>query len=67
MDSWMWFLAVENIFADDDSYWNKGPTGFYFEPESGRIHPVEHDGNEAFLTSDVSLSPLTGITGPAPQ
>ncbi|MBL9174522.1 MAG: CotH kinase family protein [Verrucomicrobiales bacterium] len=64
VDSWMWFLAVENLFADDDSYWNKGADyGFYYEPESGRIHPVEHDGNEAFLTSDVSLSPLSGITG----
>jgi len=64
VDSWLWFLAVENIFADDDSYWNKGADyGFYFEPESGRIHPIEHDGNEAFITADVSLSPVTGASG----
>ena len=64
VDSWLWFLAVENIFADDDSYWNKGADyGFYFEPESGRIHPVEHDGNEAFILADVSLSPVQGVTG----
>ena len=63
VDSWLWFLAVENIFADDDSYWNKGADySFYFEPESGRIHPVEHDGNEAFIVGDVSLSPLVGYT-----
>lgn len=64
VDSWLWFLAVENVFADDDSYWNKGADyGFYFEPESGRIHPIEHDGNEAFITADVSLSPVAGSTG----
>jgi spore coat protein CotH len=61
VDNWLWFLAIENIFADDDSYWNKGADySFYFEPESGRIHPVEHDGNEAFVLGDVQLSPLTG-------
>ena len=64
VDSWLWFLAVENIFADDDSYWNKGADyGFYYEPESGRIHPIEHDGNEAFVAGDVQLSPLQGATG----
>jgi hypothetical protein len=64
VDRWLWFLAVENVFADDDSYFNKGADyGFYFEPESGRIHPVEHDGNEAFTAGDVSLSPVTGATG----
>jgi spore coat protein CotH len=61
VDAWLWFLAIENIFTDDDSYWNKGADyGFYFEPESGRIHPVEHDGNEAFTVGDVTLSPVVG-------
>lgn len=61
VDSWLWFLAVENIFADDDSYFNKGADyGFYYEPESGRIHPVEHDGNESFTAGDVQLSPVIG-------
>ncbi|MBK7999696.1 MAG: CotH kinase family protein [Verrucomicrobia bacterium] len=63
VDSWLWFLGIEIIFADDDSYWNKGADySFYFEPESGRIHPVEHDGNEAFVLGDVSLSPLVGYS-----
>lgn len=61
VDTWLWFLAIENLFADDDSYWNKGADfGFYYEIESGRIHPVEHDGNEAFMAGDVSLSPVVG-------
>jgi len=64
VDSWLWFMAVENIFADDDSYWNKGADyAFYYESESGRIHPVEHDGNEAFIAGDVRLSPVQGATG----
>lgn len=61
VDSWLWFLAIENIFTDDDSYWNKGADyGFYYEVESGRMFPVEHDGNEAFTARDSSLSPLVG-------
>ena len=62
VDSWLWFLAIENIFTDDDSYWNKGADfQFYYEPESGRMHPVEHDGNEAFQAGDSSLPPLVGF------
>lgn len=61
VDRWLWFLVLENAFADDDSYFNKGADyQFYFEPESGRIHPVEHDGNEAFVAGDVRLSPVQG-------
>lgn len=67
VDNWLWFLAIENLFVDDDSYWNKGADyGFYYEPESGRIHPVEHDGNEAFTaigSLNYSLSPVEGATG----
>lgn len=64
VDRWLWFLACENVFADDDSYWNKGSDYMlYYEPESGRIHPVEHDGNEAFVAGDISLSPTQGSTG----
>jgi spore coat protein CotH len=67
VDNWLWFLAIENIFVDDDSYWNKGADyGFYYEPESGRIHPVEHDGNEAFTSTmgiTYTLSPVLGATG----
>jgi spore coat protein CotH len=60
-DRWLWFLAIENVFADDDSYFNKGADYmFYYEPESGRIHPVEHDGNEAFFAGDSQLSPVQG-------
>ncbi len=63
VDRWLRFLALENVFADDDSYWNKGADYmFYFEPESGRLHPIEHDGNEAFVAGDATLSPVQGAT-----
>lgn len=66
VDRWLWFLAVENVFVDDDSYWNKGADyAFYYEPESGRIHPVEHDGNESFTSAQgltYTLSPVQGAT-----
>jgi hypothetical protein len=63
VDDWLWMLAIEIVFTDDDSYWNKGADyGFYYEPESGRIAPVEHDGNEAFTVGDTTLSPLVGYS-----
>lgn len=63
VDRWLWFLAVENVFADEDSYMLKGSDySFYYEPESGRIHPIEHDGNEAFQPGDQNLTPVQGGT-----
>ncbi len=63
VDRWLWFLAIENIFTDEDSYYYKGADYcFYYEPESGRFHPVEYDGNESFISSDYSLSPVQGAT-----
>lgn len=66
VDDWLWFFACENIFVDDDSYWNKGGDyGFYYEIESGRIHPVEHDGNESFTAAagiDYTVTPVAGVT-----
>lgn len=64
VDRWLWFLVLENVFSDDDSYFNKGADyAFYYEPETGRIHPIEHDGNESFLSTDAQLSPVQGATG----
>ena len=59
VDSWLWFLVLENVFTDDDSYWNKGCDYIiYHDPESGRIFPIEHDGNEAFTSRDARLDPF---------
>jgi len=61
VDRWLWFLAIENIFTDEDSYLTKGwDYQIYYEPETGQIHPLEHDGNETFNLRDVNLSPFEG-------
>ena len=61
VDRWLWFLAVENTFTDGDSYLTKGADyQLYYEVETGRIHPLQHDGNEAFIVRNTSLSPFEG-------
>ncbi len=53
IDKALWFLAVENIFTDDDSYVMKGKMDYisYYEPETGRTTPLEYDGNSSFETN----------------
>lgn len=53
VDKALWFLAVENIFTDDDSYTMKGKMDYciYYEPETGRTTPLEYDGNSSFQTN----------------
>jgi len=47
VDRTLWFLASEILYADDDSYANKGKMDYYlyWEAETGRITPQEFDGN----------------------
>ena len=58
VDKALWFLAVENIFTDDDSYVMKGKMDYllYYEPETGRTTPLEYDGNSTFQTSAATIS-----------
>lgn len=61
VDRWLWFLAVENVFTDEDSYLTKGADyQLYYEVETGRIHPLQHDGNETFSTRNIRRSPVEG-------
>lgn len=67
VDRALWFLAAENIFADDDSYVMKGKMDYmvYYEPESGRTFPFEYDGNSTFLSSaatSTSWTPFKNVT-----
>ena len=65
VDRWLWFLAVENIFTDQDSYLTKGADyQLYGESETGRVHPLEHDGNESFSARSTDLSPFEGEDNP---
>src|SRR5690606_32705999 len=56
IDAALWFLATENIFTDDDGYVNKGGMDYYlyFDLPSGRIVPIEYDGNTALNTQYAS-------------
>ena len=67
IDRILWHLAVENIFADDDSYIMKGKMDYmvYYEPESGRTFPLEYDGNSSFLSNAATSSnwgPFKNVT-----
>lgn len=60
IDRVLWNLAVENAFADDDSYIHKGKNDYsiYFEPESGWITTHEIDGNSVLSGMNLSWSPF---------
>ena len=60
IDKACWFLAQENIWADDDGYINKGGSDYfvYFEPESGRIVPMEYDGNSVLGDQAINWGPF---------
>ncbi|MGA1841341.1 MAG: lamin tail domain-containing protein, partial [bacterium] len=61
VDRWLWFLAMENIFTDEDSYLTKGwDYQIYYDPKTGQIHPLQHDGNETFVSRFVNQSPFEG-------
>ncbi len=64
IDAALWFIATENIFTDDDSYINKGGMDYYvyFDVATGRIVPLEYDGNSAMSTQlATSWGPLYKI------
>jgi len=60
LDRTLWFLACENIFTDKDSYVKKGGTDFflYWEAETGRMAPLEYDGNDTFGEKDIQWDPF---------
>jgi len=65
IDKALWFLAVENVFADDDSYIMKGKMDYYvyYEPETDRTTPLEYDGNSSFLSNAAtSWGPFKNVT-----
>lgn len=58
VDGALWFIAHEIIFGDDDGYVNKGGTDYYvyINPDTGRLTPLEYDGNSSFSSSAASWS-----------
>ncbi len=57
VDRALWVCAFEVIFQDDDGYVNKRGSdyGLYYEPETGRLHLMQYDGNECMSNEQWSL------------
>ncbi len=57
VDRALWMCAFEIVFQDDDGYVNKRGSDYciYYEPESGRLHLIQYDGNESFRENQWSL------------
>ena len=61
VDMSLWFLTVENIFTDDDSYLTKGSDyQVYYDVETGLINPLTYDANSTFRLNSVQLDPFEG-------
>lgn len=60
VDRALWFIACEIAFADDDSYVHKGKMDYYayWEPETGRLTPIEYDGNSVLTPSNLNWGPF---------
>jgi hypothetical protein len=60
VDRTLWFLACENVFDDEDSYIHKGGTDYYlyWEVETGRMVPLEYDGNTTMEFAYAFWSPF---------
>lgn len=60
LDRTLWFLASEIAFSDDDGYVYKGKMDYYlyWDPETGRMTPLEFDGNSAMKNNAVSWGPF---------
>ncbi|MCB9279618.1 MAG: CotH kinase family protein [Lewinellaceae bacterium] len=56
VDRALWLLAVEILFSDDDSYVFKGGMDYYlyWDPETGRMTPIEYDGNTVMELSNAN-------------
>lgn len=60
LDRTLWFLASEILFSDDDSYVYKGKMDYYlyWDPETGRMTPLEFDGNSVLLPMNSTWPPF---------
>ena len=60
VDRALWFLAAENVFADDDGYIHKGKMDYhiFYEEETGRMVPLEYDGNTVLMENHATWGPF---------
>ncbi|MBL8750070.1 MAG: CotH kinase family protein [Planctomycetes bacterium] len=49
VDASLWFLAMDNAFADDDGYESRASDYLLYRDPHGRFHPIPRDNNEVLL------------------
>jgi hypothetical protein len=59
VDGVLKFLALENVFINNDGYWVRASDYSLYQDEAGRFHIMPHDANETF-------SAASGPGGPPP-
>ena len=69
IDQTLWYLAIENIFTDEDSYVQKGKEDYlaYIDAETGLMFPMEYDGNSTFKSNYAAhpaWRPLKNVDNP---
>jgi hypothetical protein len=77
LDGALKFLALENVFINNDGYWIRASDYYLCQDEQGRFHVIPYDANETFRTAEgprwgggpnvrgVALDPLAGTDDPA--
>jgi hypothetical protein len=48
VDGALWYLALENVFIDNDGYFSRGSDYALYKDPHGRFHMIPHDSNETF-------------------
>jgi spore coat protein CotH len=48
IDQALWFLALENVFVNNDGYWTRACDYDLYQDSKGRFHVVPYDANETF-------------------
>ena len=48
IDGALWFLALENVFIDNDGYISRASDYAIYQDPTGRFHLLSHDSNETF-------------------
>jgi hypothetical protein len=48
VDQALWFLALENVFINNDGYWIRASDYEIYQDAKGRFHIIPYDANETF-------------------
>lgn len=74
IDETLWYLALENVFIDNDGYISRASDYTLYQDSYGRFHMIPYDNNEAFSfaggfgpndwpSDDPMLSPVAFANG----